>query len=197
MRFCDIAPPPGAIRRRASPLKLIVGGVVGLVVGLFVGVLGANGAVQEYGLRSRGVATRAVVTDHQFVLRTRNLGSWTEHQIRYRFNVKGWPQPFTLSDTLPMWRTDLWTSVSEETWRAIQRDGTIQVVYLPDNPRANRPAWAGGKPMNGFVLFMVVGGIVAPWSLRSLLVGIRRCRSRASEYTSGGQGRFQTTGWSA
>lgn len=79
--------------------------------------------------------------------------------IRYQFQVPGDPTWYSAADAIG--RRNLWMSVSDaaiETAR--QREGRIEVSYLPENPWANQPSGQAGNPVadgaGGWLLFLLL-----------------------------------------
>jgi hypothetical protein len=57
------------------------------------------------------------------------------HEVRYRFRVPGSEQWYHHSDHTH--RGSLWVSLTEDQWLAATQRGTVEAIYLPDDPSNN------------------------------------------------------------
>jgi len=61
------------------------------------------------------------------------------YDVRYSFRVPGVSKAYTLSDTSPFWREDLWASIPSDLWEETKNTRVLDVRYLPAAPETNRP----------------------------------------------------------
>lgn len=135
--------------------RWIVGFCIASFLALPIGVLSVRSYQNEVALRSAGVPTCARITATQH---SRNA------EVRYAFDVGG--ETFSHSDATG--RSDLWASLTDETWELASAQGCVEVVYLSDDPSVNRPRVQGDRAQHvgGFAFFVLIllltgGGLLA------------------------------------
>lgn len=129
-------------------------------------------------LQAIGVVTQAEVHQVREVVHKHSIS----YDILYTFTVPGRDGRFGHRDANLRWRTFLWSSVPRDVWLKAEKDRTIDVVYLPDDPLVNRTV-AGESDMNGVVILAVAGAamiVVSLWQLLKLM-------SRGAEAESHGK----------
>lgn len=99
-------------------------------------------------------------------------------EVRYRFQVPGDPRWFSAADDTG--RENLWIPVHLDE---LADDVTLQVVYLPEDPRKNQPLNRAGSPRaDALVGLGVIGGLCLAWCIGLVVVlrNRRRCLERAN-----------------
>lgn len=109
----------------------------------------------ELALRTRGRTTGARIVEVRPV----------NHEVRYRFELPDTPLAYSRAESTG--RHDLWSELPERVYRLAVVSGRLAVVYLPDDPWANRPVAVApgiaplGDPLAAGVLCALVGLIIA------------------------------------
>jgi hypothetical protein len=151
---------------------------------LFICALGGGGVLtwlgiqtvrHELRLREKPAVADAKLTDTATYVVTRNHIESTDYEVRYAFQLNG--QTFTCGDETG--RDDLWATMANKgDWDAARAAGTLQVTYLPDEPRINRPVLAGNAPLGDSLAGLILGGVLGLTGLIGSTVLVRRMLRR-------------------
>jgi hypothetical protein len=161
---------------RIRPYLLrIIGCALGIPIGALIASWAWNSLSGELRLRSEGVPIKASVRDWR-VLDTRY---GTDYEVRYSFTVANRPEEFTFCDPPPIERPNLWASLPQPVWEESRHTRLVDVLFLPDEPRTNRPAQLAGDQLGDLITGVLVCGGLAIGCAVVLAVGYwqyRRCK---------------------
>lgn len=106
-----------------------------LLIGLAFILLSIPSVRNELRLREESVVTEAQVVEWRVMVNRRQHRSY---EVRYQFYAPEQGAWYSAADETG--RDNLWATLPEEEWNVATNQGRLQVVYLPSNPRVNRPA---------------------------------------------------------
>ena len=139
--------------------------------------LGIQAVRNELHLRDKPAVADAKITDASTYVITRNNIESTEYEVRYAFQVPGHTETFTHADETS--RTDLWATLTNKSdWEAARAAGSLEVIYLPENPWVNRPVLAGNAPLGDSFAGLGLGAALALTGLIGALVIAQRIRAK-------------------
>lgn len=151
-----MSPPPPAPQTQSPFLWLFLAGFC-LLFGLPITGLGAMEVGPQIELGTSGTKIVAKVTDSRIMKSRRR----TDHEVRYRFKVKG--KAYTNTDATG--RKNLWGTIPEASWKKAVKTGKVPVLFLKRDPWQNRLAdaeMAVGDAIAGLGLglFCTLGGLL-------------------------------------
>ncbi len=161
------------VRLRFKPKRVAQCAVL-LVAGPAFLFLGSSAVRDDLKLQRTGVVAQADVYDW----RIESDKSGPLYELRYTFAVPGRPIRYSHSD-LEFDRQDLWVAVAPAVWEASRQSNQIDVRYMPDDPRVNRPVGVAGDPWVDMLAALVCGVLsLATGALMLLVAAVqyRRCR---------------------
>ena len=133
--------------------------------------LGIQTVRNELHLRDKPAVADAKITDTATYVVTRNNIESTDYEVRYTFQVNG--KTFTCGDETG--RNDLWATMTNKSdWDAARTAGSLQVMYLPDDPRINRPVLAGNAPLGDSLAGLILGAVLGLTGLIGSTVIVQR-----------------------
>ena len=138
------------------------------VPGILLAFAGISEITNELSLRTRGVVILARAVDWK----TKSGQNWTQYSLRYTFHLPDDPVEYSSTDVTG--RKNLWFRVTEAAWRQSKKTSEIEVVYLPSNPRANRPLAPGGARLGDPITGALLGIGLACLPLYFAATAIRR-----------------------
>lgn len=115
-----------------------------VVESVFAGVLMAGcllvlvHKVDSFRLRRDGVPVEAEVTGWEQSSH-HGRGSHAANLVRYAFTVPGRPESFSATDFFPFVEENAWVDIPRDLWEQTRQTRKLRVVYLPSDPRKNRP----------------------------------------------------------
>lgn len=171
MHGVDPAKPP------PSTLGIVMW-LLAALMGAFLSYEGAHQALCEVRFGADGRTVVGEVTG----ARLRPSRSSVVYLVRYRFRPPGARRDYTAGDALG--RTDLWVGLdTEESWVDARQRGAIEVLYLPADPRINRPQSADASLTHvlaalGASALLFVVGVTACLALAWRRVRWKRARAR-------------------
>ena len=126
------------VRPRYGVFALLAAIELGL---LWLGTGAVVGVFEELRLRSEGTRIAARLLELRIMSASRY--STKSHEVRYEFTVRG--QAYNRTDGTG--RHDLWSTMEEPAWEEAKGTGTVEVLYLDDDPWVNRPVTPGTSPL--------------------------------------------------
>ncbi len=116
--------------------------------------LGISSIQDEQKLNTRGALITAEVTEIQ----SEQENNPEDHHVRYQFNPGGGEKWYAHSDRTG--RKNIWCSIPEEHWKAVELTRQVDVLYLPEDPWINRPVYNSSSM---FDLWTAVLMGIFPW----------------------------------